>query len=91
MKALVFGSTGGIGSCVSRQLTQQGHRVVNVDRAQLECADADLEQRISDIITQTAPDWIFNCVGTLGNNQSTYSSVFDAYFGLAWAIVRHYI
>jgi NAD(P)-dependent dehydrogenase (short-subunit alcohol dehydrogenase family) len=91
MKALVFGSNGGIGSCVSRQLTQQGHRVVDVNRAELDCSDNDLEQHVSDIISNTEPDWIFNCVGILGDNQSDYRSVFDANFGLAWAIVRYYI
>jgi len=91
MKALVFGSAGGIGACVSHQLTQQGHQVINVDRTQLDCESEDLEQQVSDMITQTEPDWIFNCIGTLGTNQSTYRSVFDANFGSAWAIVRHYI
>jgi NAD(P)-dependent dehydrogenase (short-subunit alcohol dehydrogenase family) len=91
MRALVFGSGGGIGACVSRQLAQQGHTVVDVNRSQLDCASDDLEQQVSDIITRTEPDWIFNCIGTLGNNQSDYRSVFDANFGSAWAIVRHYI
>jgi NAD(P)-dependent dehydrogenase (short-subunit alcohol dehydrogenase family) len=91
MRALVFGSTGGIGACVSRQLAQQGHTVVDINRAQLDCASDDLEQQVSDIITTAEPDWIFNCIGTLGDNQSDYRSVFDANFGSAWAIVRHYI
>jgi NAD(P)-dependent dehydrogenase (short-subunit alcohol dehydrogenase family) len=91
MRALVFGSTGGIGACVSRQLTQQGHQVINIDRAQLECTNEHQEQQISDIITNTDPNWIFNCIGTLGTNQSNYRSVFDANFGSAWAIVKHYI
>lgn len=91
MRAMVFGSSGGIGACVSRQLTQQGHRVTNIDRSQLECGSEDLEHQVADIISHTEPDWIFNCVGTLGNNQSEYRLVFDANFGLAWAIVRHYI
>ena len=91
MRAVVFGSTGGIGACVSRQLTQQGHAVVGVNRSQLDCTGKDFEQEISNIISQTEPDWIFNCIGVLGNNQSDYRSVFDANFGSAWAIVRHYI
>ena len=91
MRALVFGSAGGIGACVSRQLTQQGHTVVGVNRSQLDCVGDAFEQEISNIISRTAPDWIFNCIGTLGDNQSDYRSVFDANFGSAWAIVRHYI
>jgi len=91
MRALVFGSTGGIGACVSRQLIQQGHTVVGVNRSQLDCDGEDFEQQISNIITQAEPDWIFNCIGVPGNNQSDYRSVFDANFGSAWAIVRHYI
>ena len=91
MKALVFGSTGGIGACVSQQLQQQGHEVVKISRSELDCNFVGQEQQISDIIARTAPDCIFNCIGVTGNNQSDYRSVFDANFGSAWAIVKHYI
>jgi NAD(P)-dependent dehydrogenase (short-subunit alcohol dehydrogenase family) len=91
MKTIVFGAAGGLGSCISRQLTQQGHRVIDIVRDQLECASEDQEKLISDIISEHEPDWIFNCIGVLGTNQSTYRSVFDANFGSSWAIVKHYI
>lgn len=88
MKAMVFGYKGGIGSQVYRLLQEQGHTVVGIGRTELDCTN---ETAVSDLIAQTQPDWIFNCIGVLGTNQDRYRSVFDANFGSAWAIVRHYI
>ena len=88
MKALVFGYTGGIGSQVYRLLQEQGHAVVGVGRNELDCTN---EREVSNLISQTQPNWIFNCIGVLGTNQDCYRSVFDANFGTAWGIVRHYI
>lgn len=91
MKALVFGAGGGIGSAVCSELGRQGHWVTEIDRNQLDCSKADLEQRVSSIIDAHSPDWIFNCIGVLGTNQDNYREVFDANFGSNWAIVKHYL
>jgi NAD(P)-dependent dehydrogenase (short-subunit alcohol dehydrogenase family) len=88
MKALVFGHTGGIGSQVYRLLNQQGYNTIGVGRNDIDCTN---EQEVSNLISQTQPDWIFNCIGVSGTNQDNYRSVFDANFGTAWGIVRHYI
>lgn len=91
MKALVFGAAGGIGRCVCQQLTEQGHQVTSVTRQELDCNSSGFESVISAIIDQEQPDWIFNCIGVLGTNADDYQQVFNANFGSAWAIVRHYI
>ena len=91
MKALVFGAGGGIGAALCKSLRDQQHQVTAVDRHTLDCESDHMEQRISDIITESEPDWIFNCIGFLGNNQNNYRTVFDANFGSNWAIVKHYL
>lgn len=91
MKAVVFGSTGGIGSAVCKEFTKQGDTVVAVTRSQVNCDLANFEQDIADILTAEVPDYVVNCIGVSGNNQSSYRSVFDANFGSNWAIVQHYI
>jgi NAD(P)-dependent dehydrogenase (short-subunit alcohol dehydrogenase family) len=72
-------------------LTQQGHAVVAVTRSEINCDTAGFESKISQLIEHTQPDCIINCIGTLGTNQDSYRSVFDANFGSNWAIVQHYI
>jgi NAD(P)-dependent dehydrogenase (short-subunit alcohol dehydrogenase family) len=91
MKALVFGSSGGIGAALCKALHDQQHQVIEVDRRTLDCESDHMEQRISDIITDSESNWIFNCIGFLGNNQHNYRTVFDANFGSNWAIVKHYL
>lgn len=91
MKVLVFGSSGGIGAALCKALHDQQHQVIEVDRHTLDCESDSMEQQISDIITESEPNWIFNCIGFLGNNQNNYRTVFDANFGSNWAIVKHYL
>jgi NAD(P)-dependent dehydrogenase (short-subunit alcohol dehydrogenase family) len=91
MKALIFGSTGGIGSAVCKEFEQQGDSVTGVSRSVLDCDKDHFETAISRIIEQTDPDYIVNCMGVSGSNQDQYRSVFDVNFGSNWAIVRHYL
>jgi NAD(P)-dependent dehydrogenase (short-subunit alcohol dehydrogenase family) len=91
MKALIFGSTGGIGSEVCKEFERQGDSVTGVSRAVLECNEDHFETTISRIIEQTGPDYVVNCMGVSGNNQDQYRSVFDVNFGSNWAIVKHYL
>lgn len=91
MKALVFGAAGGIGSELCGLLKQQGHTVVEISRAELDCGSTDLEQQISTIITKSNPNWVFNCMGVSGTNDDDYRAVFDPNFGSNWGIIKHYI
>lgn len=91
MKALVFGSTGGIGSAVCQEFAKQGDTVFAVTRTQVNCDLETFEQDIDRTLSTLCPDYIVNCIGVSGNNQSSYRSVFDANFGSNWAIVQHYI
>lgn len=91
MKSLVFGSTGGVGSCLCDVLRSEGHEVIGISRKDIDCRDNNLENKISNLISDISPDWIFNCIGVLGSNNDNHRDVFDANFGSNWAIVRHYI
>ena len=82
-KALVLGSTGGIGSAVCALLAKQGHQVVVLNRGEM--------QNIPQILSRENPDWIFNCVGVLGDNKSSFNDVFEPNFGINWAIIKHYL
>jgi NAD(P)-dependent dehydrogenase (short-subunit alcohol dehydrogenase family) len=82
-KALVLGSTGGIGSAVCTLLAEQGHQVVALNRDEI--------HSISQTLSRENPDWVFNCVGVLGDNSSGFNEVFDPNVGVNWAIIKHYL
>lgn len=90
-KAMVFGASGGIGSCLCQLLEVKGHQVIPITHDQIDFTSVDSLQSISYTITQHQPDWIFNCSGVLGNNESGYHSIFDVNLGSNWAIIQHYM
>ena len=90
-KALVFGASGGIGSCLCQLLVAAGHQVVPITHDQIDLTSVDSSRLISYTIDQHQPNWIFNCAGVLGNNESSYHSIFDVNLGSNWAIIQHYM
>ena len=82
-KAIVLGSTGGIGRAVCTVLAERGHKVVVLNRNDI--------QNISEIFLRETPDWIFNCIGILGDNKSSFNEVFDPNVAINWAIIKHYL
>ena len=82
-KALVLGSTGGIGRAVCTVLAERGNKVVALNRNDL--------QNISEILLRENPDWIFNCIGSLGDNKSSFTEVFEPNVAINWFIIKYYL
>ena len=82
-KALVLGSTGGIGRALCTLLADQGHRIVVLNRDEI--------QNISLIISRENQDCVFSCVGVLGDNKSSFNEVFNPNVSVNWAIIKHYL
>jgi len=82
-KALVLGSTGGIGQAVCTLLAERGYKVVVPNRNQI--------KNITQILSKENPDWIFNCIGILGDNKSSFNEVFDPNVAINWAIIKYYL
>ncbi|MBU3578661.1 SDR family oxidoreductase [Polynucleobacter sp. 73C-SIWE] len=82
-KALVLGSTGGIGNAVCALLVNQGHIVVLLDRGEI--------SNIPQTLASENPDWVFNCIGVLGDNKSSFNEVFDPNVAVNWAIIKYYL
>ena len=82
-KTLVLGSTGGIGNAVCDLLAEQGHEVIVLNRGEI--------HSISQVLSNEKPDWVFNCIGVLGDNQSSFNEVFDANVSISWEIIKHYL
>jgi short-subunit dehydrogenase len=91
IKVLVFGSTGGIGSCVCKQLESLGYQVIPVTRDQIALGQVDSSEQIAYNLTEHNPDWIINCAGVLGDNSSSYKNIFDVNVGTNWSILQHYL
>ncbi len=82
-KALVLGSTGGIGRALCALLTEQGHKVVVLNRGEI--------NNISNILASENPDWLFNCIGVLGDNKTGFNEVFDPNVGVNWEIIKYFL
>jgi NAD(P)-dependent dehydrogenase (short-subunit alcohol dehydrogenase family) len=83
IKALVLGSTGGIGKAVCTVLAERGYKVVVLKRNEI--------KNITQIFSRENPDWIFNCIGILGDNKSSFNEVFDPNVAINWVIIKHYL
>ena len=90
IKVLVFGSSGGIGSCVCEQLELLGYKVIPITRDQITLGQVDSAQQIAYNLTEHNPDWIINCAGVFGDNFSSYQHIFDVNVGTNWSILQHY-
>jgi len=84
LKALVFGARGGIGKELCRLLTEQGHEVIAIH-------NKNLKWTIPKLLSTHKPDWVFNCVGKLGNNASWFEEVFVPNVRTNWEMVRYYL
>ena len=88
--AVVIGSTGGIGSAVSKIL-QPTYNVVNVNREQVDFNNIDVYNRINSVLIQYNPDLIVNCSGHFSDNSEEHYQTMDINVGSNWAIIKHYI
>lgn len=91
IKVLVFGSNGGIGSCVCKQLELSGYGVIPIARDQIALEQIDSAQQITYNLTAHNPDWIINCAGVFDDNSGSYKNIFDVNVGTNWSILQHYL
>jgi len=91
IKVLVFGSTGGIGRCVCKQLESLGYQVISITRKQIALGQVDSAQQIARNLNEHNPDWIINCAGVFGDNSDSYQNIFDVNVGTNWFILQHYL
>lgn len=90
--AVVFGSSGGIGQCVSTQLVSRGYSLVRPSRKEIDLSQDSSEQKIINLLKHVNPTVVVNAAGVydLGADID-YNQTMNVNFRSNWAIVKHYM
>ena len=90
-KYLIFGATGGLGSCLVSQLTNDSNEIIAISSSDIDFnSDFSIEQ-VYSAIDKNQPDVIINCAGVLGNNDEDFNKIFNVNLRSNWIISNYYI
>lgn len=84
---LLFGSNGGIGSCLKDEL-ENDNRVISVSSDDINFNYSNSCELIKDLINRCDPDIIINCSGVLGDNDSDFNYIFNINIRSNWCILK---
>jgi short-subunit dehydrogenase len=88
---MVFGSSGGIGSATVKKFRLNEHRVIEVNRSQLDLASHNRDHLMSYLLKKNDPAVVINCAGSYSNHCDIASEeMLSVNLGSNWSIVRHY-
>lgn len=90
-KVLIFGASGGLGSCLVNHLNNSNKKVISISSNELDFNSEDAEKNISQLIEQNQPDIIINCAGILGNNSVDFNKIFNINLRSNWFISNYFI
>lgn len=86
-KALIFGGTGGIGTCVSELYKSLAAQVVSLGSQDLDLASSSPDL----LLDEERPDIVICAAGVLLTDRLPYQTTFDVNFGAVWNVVRYYL
>lgn len=89
-KALLIGSTGGVGSAVKKELLKKGFTIIEVNRADIDLSKETAKSLLFDILNIHQPDIVVNCSGIFGDNEIDYDKVFNINVKANWNILEYY-
>ena len=90
-KILIFGATGGLGSCLVNQLTNPYNKVIPISSTEVDFNSEDSKEHIYNLIEQSQPDIIINCAGILGDNSEEFNKIFNINLRSNWLISNYFI
>jgi nucleoside-diphosphate-sugar epimerase len=89
-KVLIFGSTGGVGSAVKKELLKEGFTVIEVTRSEVDLSKETTKSLLYDLLTLHQPDTVINCTGIFGGNEIDFDKIFDINVKANWNILEYY-
>lgn len=89
-KVLIFGSTGGVGSAVKKELLKEGFTVIEVSRSEVDFSKETAKSLTHNILTLHQPDIVINCSGIFGGNEIDFDKLFSINVKANWNILEHY-
>jgi len=91
MKAMIIGSSSGIGLATADLFKAQGHQVVNIDRETIDLERVDSDELLRKRLTIHQPDVIINCAGYLGENDESARRSLAVNVESNWSLIRYYV
>lgn len=85
-KILIFGATGGLGSCLVKQFKNMSNDVIALSSEDVDFSSEDSNYKIFTLIDQHQPDIIINCAGVLGHNRADFNKIFNINLRSNWSI-----
>ena len=90
--ALIFGSTGGIGSATRQRFLDGGYRIIPVGSDILDFNKTNADSEIRLLLSNASADVVINCAGVFENGWSQdHAGTMNINFGSNWSIVRHFM
>lgn len=90
-RILIFGASGGLGSCLVNQLNDGFNEVIPLSSKEINFDSEDSREKISKIIEEKSPDIIINCAGVLGHNKDDFNKIFNINVRSNWLIANYFI
>ncbi len=88
---LIFGASGGVGSCLVKLLNDGSNIVIPVTKKDIDFNSNDSKALIFSLIRSYQPDIIINSSGVLGDNFSDFNNIFDVNLRSNWIISSYFI
>jgi short-subunit dehydrogenase len=89
-KVLIFGSTGGVGCAVKKELLKEKFTVIEVNRTQIDFSKETAKSLLYDLLNLHQPDVIVNCTGIFGGNEIDFDKIFNINVKANWNILEYY-
>jgi len=90
-KILIFGASGGLGSCIVDEFLNFGHTVIPISTKDIDFNSDQSYSQIQLIIEENKPDIIINCAGILGDNEVDFNRIFNINLRANWFIAKYYM
>ncbi len=90
-KILIFGATGGLGSCLTKKFNDKDCIVIPISSSEINFNSEDSSEKISKVIDENKPEIIINCAGVLGHNREDFNKIFNINVRSNWLIANYFI
>ena len=90
-KILIFGASGGLGSCIVNEFLNFGHTIIPISTKDIDFNSDQSFSQIQLIIEENKPDIIINCAGLLGDNEVDFNKIFNINLRSNWLIAKYYM
>lgn len=90
-RAIIFGSSGGIGSATKSIFEDHQYTVFASDSNLIDFTTSQSYSLVDFYLRTQTPTVVINCAGYFGSNNESHNKVMDINVGSNWSIIKHYL